>query len=113
MDPVTVTVSKQVWIQNGKEMSLMLGTSIKAKTVCVWGQVGQKHVCREMTTWEMDSEGNCVCEGNAGREGWEENRVGDCPRGPGCLVVQLPFFKCHMHHSLKVASLTLKDSYED
>lgn len=50
-------------------MSLMLGTSIKAKTVCVWGQVGQKLVCREMTTWEMDCEGNRVCEGNAGREG--------------------------------------------
>lgn len=94
----------------GKKYPFGLGTPIKAKTVCVWGQVEQKHVCREMTTWEMDSGESCVRAMQGGRA-WDENRVEACPRGP--RRKQPPFFKCHVHRCLKVASLSLKDSYED
>ena len=31
----------------------------------------------------------------------------------GSRQEQQPFFKCHVRHCPKVASLTLKDSYED
>lgn len=40
-----------------------------------------------------------------GREGQEENGVGDCP-GRGPRHEQQPFVKCHVRHCLK-------DSYED
>lgn len=68
------------------------------------GEGGGKPVCREVTTCEADSEGNAVCEGNAG-EGL--GGCGEWSRGPQ------PDFNCHVHPCLKVASLALKDSYED
>ena len=36
------------------------GTSIKTKAIGMGGQVGEKHVCRDMTTGETDWEGKDV-----------------------------------------------------
>lgn len=70
------------------------------------GQAGEQRGCQEMAIDETDCEGTDV---SAGREGKE--RGGGTGGGP--RREQQPFFQCHVHHGLKVAPLTLKDSCED